>query len=263
MATQPFNPDATVPADSDPIVNFPAAERTFRDIVESWILAEHGRSGHHTFLFNTTAERDADSTWDPGAIVFNETLNCLQVCVDDDPSMVWHNVGFEAGTRLPFQQTTPPTGWTKESNAAYNDALMVGTTGSVGTSGTTATSSVLTSRTIAEANLPNVTKTVTGNVSGTFSGSGSTDTHSGHAHSYDRGQNNGTSYNNTSVNAPLTTNSGTSTGTAGAHSHAVTVSGSISASFSSGVTAALGSGTAMDFDAKRFTVTIGQKAAFA
>jgi hypothetical protein len=43
---------------------------------------------------------------------------------------------FPVGTRMPFQQTTPPTGWTKEIGAAYNDATLRFTTGTVATGGT-------------------------------------------------------------------------------------------------------------------------------
>lgn len=43
---------------------------------------------------------------------------------------------FPTGTRLLFQQTTAPTGWTKDTAAAYNSAMVVGTTGSVGSGGT-------------------------------------------------------------------------------------------------------------------------------
>ncbi len=43
---------------------------------------------------------------------------------------------FPVGTRMVFQQTTPPTGWTKETGAAYNDAALRFTTGTAGTGGT-------------------------------------------------------------------------------------------------------------------------------
>jgi hypothetical protein len=42
---------------------------------------------------------------------------------------------FPVGTRMPFNQTTPPTGWTKELGAAYNDSMLRFTTGTVGTGG--------------------------------------------------------------------------------------------------------------------------------
>ena len=271
MASPPFAIAETTPGDTDPIVNFPEAERTFRDVVESWLLAEHSTSGHHTFLFNTTVERDADSTWDIGSILYNETLGCLQICTDDDPQ-TFTNIDFPVGTRIPFQQTTPPTNWTKESDAAYNDAIICGTTGSVGTAGTTAVGSVLTSRTIAEANLPAVTKSVTGTVAstgtGSGSGSGTAASEGGHAHSNNAAADGGDTVaeqnpNDVSVKSG---GSGGATVNGGAHTHSVSVtvtvsSVSVSGSLASGVTAALGSGTAMDFAAKRFSCSIGQKAA--
>lgn len=53
---------------------------------------------------------------------------------------------FAAGTRMLFQQTAAPTGWTKVSDAAYNDAALRFTTGTVTpTGGSDAFSSVFTS----------------------------------------------------------------------------------------------------------------------
>ena len=252
MATQPFNPDQATPGDTDPIVNFPAAERTFRDVIESWVLAEHGRSGHHTFLFNTTTERDADSTWEAGSLLFNETLNCLQLCYDDSP-MSFTNIGFPAGTRLLFQQTTPPTGWTKELNSAYEDAIVIGTTGTAAASGSTAASSVLTARTISVANLPAQSIGVTGGISGTFAGSvgGNTDP-AGVSLSYENVTLDANEAEITLCARNLSINLASRAVTG-------TCSGSISASFVGGATAALGSGTAMDFASKRFTVIIGTR----
>lgn len=66
---------------------------------------------------------------------------------------------FAAGTSMLFYQAAAPTGWTAE---AINDkALRVVSAGGTGGTdgGTTAFSSVLTSRTIAQANLPNVNLT--------------------------------------------------------------------------------------------------------
>jgi hypothetical protein len=75
---------------------------------------------------------------------------------------------FPSGTRMPFQQTAAPTGWTKDTNAAYNDAAIRSTTGTVGTGGSTAFSSVFTSRTIAQNNLPNISPAITINDPGHF-----------------------------------------------------------------------------------------------
>lgn len=49
--------------------------------------------------------------------------------------------GFPAGTRMSFQQSTPPTGWTKDTTAAINDAILRLVTGSVTSGGSLAFSS--------------------------------------------------------------------------------------------------------------------------
>jgi hypothetical protein len=54
---------------------------------------------------------------------------------------------FPVGTRMTFQQTTPPTGWTKESSATYENAAARSTTGTVTTGGATGFSSVFASKT--------------------------------------------------------------------------------------------------------------------
>jgi hypothetical protein len=46
--------------------------------------------------------------------------------------------GFPAGTRMSFQQTTAPTGWTKDTTAAINDSMLRLVTGSASSGGTTA-----------------------------------------------------------------------------------------------------------------------------
>lgn len=49
-----------------------------------------------------------------------------------DPSITGE---FASGVRLLFQQTSAPTGWTKDTAATYNGAMIVGTTGSVASGG--------------------------------------------------------------------------------------------------------------------------------
>lgn len=46
-----------------------------------------------------------------------------------------HGSGFASGTRMLFQQTAAPTGWTKDITATYNDAALRIVTGAVGTGG--------------------------------------------------------------------------------------------------------------------------------
>ena len=45
--------------------------------------------------------------------------------------------GFASGTRMSFQQTSAPTGWTKDTTAAINDSILRLVTGSVSSGGTT------------------------------------------------------------------------------------------------------------------------------
>lgn len=45
---------------------------------------------------------------------------------------------FPVGTRMVFQMTTPPTGWTKETGAAYDDAALRFETGTISTGGSVA-----------------------------------------------------------------------------------------------------------------------------
>lgn len=55
---------------------------------------------------------------------------------------------FSSGPRLAFQQTTPPTGWVKETGSAYNDASPKITTGTVATGGSVAYSDLFQSQTL-------------------------------------------------------------------------------------------------------------------
>lgn len=91
MASPPFNPSESTPADGSLASVFPAAERLFRDIIESWLLFEHGRSGHHTFSVVDTSTRDADTTWEVGSLVYNTDDEELQVLTDDSP-VTWVSV---------------------------------------------------------------------------------------------------------------------------------------------------------------------------
>lgn len=95
MASPPFNPNEAVPADASLVSAFPAAERTFRDIVESWILFEHGRSGHHVFPSLTTSERDAITTWEVGSLIYNETTERLEFCNAIGPVTWLSCIGFD------------------------------------------------------------------------------------------------------------------------------------------------------------------------
>lgn len=114
MASPPFNPNEAVPADNSLVSAYPAAERTFRDIVESWLLFEHGRSGHHTFLVVDTATRNADTTWEQGSLVYNTDDLELQIVIDTGP-LVWASV---ISFSEPVQGTTSVAGVFEKATTA-------------------------------------------------------------------------------------------------------------------------------------------------
>lgn len=75
-------------------------------------------------------------------------------CVRNEANTAWQDIfdmangipagqqpAFPSGTRLAFQQTTAPTGWTKDTAAAINDSILRLVTGTVGSGGSTAFSS--------------------------------------------------------------------------------------------------------------------------
>ena len=160
MSSPPFNPSETVPGDTDVVANYPGVERTFRDVVESWLLFEHGRSGHHAFDYASTATRDADSTWEVGSLFINSTTKTLQYVESIGP-VVFRDVGFPTGTRVVLQQTSAPLGYTKDTTAALNDSAFRCVVGSATTGGTAAFSTTFAARTILQANLPVATLVTT------------------------------------------------------------------------------------------------------
>lgn len=47
------------------------------------------------------------------------------------------SIGFASGTRMSFNQTAAPTGWTKDTSTTINDSILRFVTGSVSSGGTT------------------------------------------------------------------------------------------------------------------------------
>jgi len=97
------------------------------------------------------------------------------------------DTGFAAGTRMLFQQTSAPTGWTKETNAAFDDSILRIVTGTVGNGGSQAFSTwnaldVTGAHTLTTAQIPSHThtyitrSTVAGSLSGTGGGNSGTST---------------------------------------------------------------------------------------
>ncbi|MGE0446385.1 MAG: hypothetical protein AB7P99_14250 [Vicinamibacterales bacterium] len=86
---------------------------------------------------------------DTTAAAFLTTLGIsafVQTALDDANAATFRatiGADFEAGTRTTFNQSAAPTGWTKETNAAYNDAAFRIVTGSASSGGANAFSTVM------------------------------------------------------------------------------------------------------------------------
>lgn len=130
---------------------------------------------------------------------------------------------FPSGTRMIFQQTAAPTGWTKDTTAAYdNNALRI-VTGSVTTGGTVDFTTAFTSARTVSVSVANTT--VTGTVGGTTLTTAQMPTHT---HTYTGG----IQSNTTATGAADRVNNLTGTGTTGtsssngsstSHTHSLTM----------------------------------------
>ena len=92
-----------------------------------------------------------------GEIASGQTLVVAYNSGTDDFDVIGPAVANEAipvGTAMLFVQTAAPTGWTK--GVTHNDKALRLVTGTASSGGTTAFTSVFTSRTILQANLPDV-----------------------------------------------------------------------------------------------------------
>ena len=153
MATPPFLPDETKPADGDIVSQYPAVERLFRDIVESWLLIDHDTDGEHTqvtlpelgadptVVANTGFVYTKDDAADTELFYRDDSGNIVQITKDGDVN----KLTFPATTSMLFYQSAAPTGWTKDVAATLgNHAIRVMTdvAWSGGSKGATAFDSV-------------------------------------------------------------------------------------------------------------------------
>lgn len=85
------------------------------------------------------------------SLVYDNSNNCFVIISSPQP--------FPSGTKMLFQQTAAPTGWTKDTS--HNNKALRIVSGTASSGGSTAFTSVFTSRTIAQVNLPAVNFTGT------------------------------------------------------------------------------------------------------
>ncbi len=146
MATPPFLPDETKPADGDIVSQYPAVERLFRDIVEDWLLIDHDTDGEHTqvtlpelgadpsAVANTGFLYTKDDAADTELFYRDDSGNIVQITQDGGPGP--QMAVFSSGTKLLFPQASAPTGWTKDTDQ-HDKALRIVNTSGGGAAGNT------------------------------------------------------------------------------------------------------------------------------
>lgn len=118
----------------DPSITAYAAGQVFRGTIGTG----NTNTGASTIKFDALSTKNiklVDGTDPPaGAMGAGRSYSWLYDGTDFvllDPSLN-PNAAFESGTRMVFQQTSAPTGWTKETGAEFNDVAMRIVTGTVG-----------------------------------------------------------------------------------------------------------------------------------
>lgn len=150
MASPPFSIAETLPGDTDIASQFPALERTFRDVVESWLLVDHNTSGQHKYV--EFADQGASPTFASGIIgVWNE-IGVLSARLAN--GTIKRVVLFPVNTTTIFAQAAPPAGWSL--SVAHHDQLLRVVNTSGGGQGGDWTVSGLTTQdhTLTEAEMP-------------------------------------------------------------------------------------------------------------
>ncbi len=140
-ATAPFDPDQTKPADTDVVSQYPAIERTFRDIIESWLVIDHDKTvGGHDQL--TLIDQTSDPTYAANQIGIWNNGDVLSTRVAAGTVTVLSAI--PVGSVTDFAGSVVPAGWL----AAFGQAVsrtgsttalfaVLGTTYGVGDGSTT------------------------------------------------------------------------------------------------------------------------------
>ena len=127
IATPPFLPDEAKPADADIVSQYPAVERLFRDIMESWLLIDHDTDGEHTQITLPELASDPTAATNTGFVYTKDDATATELFYRDDSGNVVQLTvdgapggAFPATTSMLFYQSAAPTGWTKDIASTLN-----------------------------------------------------------------------------------------------------------------------------------------------
>lgn len=159
MATPPFLPDESKPGDSDIVSQYPAVERLFRDIVESWLLIDHDTDGEHKQVTLPELGADPGAVTDTGFVYTKDDSGDTELFYRDDSGAVVQItedgvvkviipsgvLDAPATTSMFLYQSAAPPGWTKDTASTLNKhglELVTTTAWVEGSNGATAFDSV-------------------------------------------------------------------------------------------------------------------------
>lgn len=112
MATPPFALQTTIPGDSDIVSQFPATERINRDVIQSWLLANHDVNGNHLqaiFPWQSSVVATPGSSL---IAVYADAVGRLKIVYPDGSiGFVGIPPGSIIHTAMKAAITTPPVGW--------------------------------------------------------------------------------------------------------------------------------------------------------
>lgn len=139
MASPPFNINQAIPADNDIVSQHPTNARTFRDVVESWLLINHDTNGYHS---RVDIPRSASPTTPAAStdVLFVSTRGRLKI---KHPDGTEEFVGTPPGAIQWYAVVSAPTGWlyadgSAVSRSTYADLFdIIGTTYGAGDGSTT------------------------------------------------------------------------------------------------------------------------------
>lgn len=136
MASPPFALSTTTPGDSDIVSQFPLDERNLRDVIQSWLLANHDTNGNHLLaIFPYTATTPTT----PGASLTTVYASPTGRLIKLNPDASIEAVGNPSGTLIHWAGpgNTPPgyliADGSGVSRSTYADLFTaIGTTYGVG-----------------------------------------------------------------------------------------------------------------------------------